>query len=174
MVIFTNCNDDDLPMENEEELITTLTYTLTPMSGGTPIIMSFRDIDGDGGDPPIISTQRLTSGVAYTGVLTLANESETPTEDITEEIEEEAEEHQFFFEIGGSIDMDITYADQDADGNPIGLTTELIAGDPGSGSLVITLRHEPDKSGMGVANGEIANAGGETDIEVSFFVTIDP
>jgi hypothetical protein len=34
------------------------------------------------------------------------------------------------------------------------------------------LRHEPNKDALNVASGEITNAGGETDIEVSFPVTI--
>ena len=35
------------------------------------------------------------------------------------------------------------------------------------------LRHEPDKSAAGVSSGDITNAGGETDIEVSFNVIIE-
>jgi len=35
------------------------------------------------------------------------------------------------------------------------------------------LRHQPNKSGDNVASGDITNAGGETDIEVTFDVTIE-
>jgi len=42
------------------------------------------------------------------------------------------------------------------------------ATDPGEGGLRITLRHEPNKTAAGVQNGDITNAGGETDIEVTF------
>ena len=40
--------EKDPQIPNEEELITTVTYTLTPVSGGDPVIFSFRDLDGDG------------------------------------------------------------------------------------------------------------------------------
>jgi hypothetical protein len=48
------------------------------------------------------------------------------------------------------------------------LTTE----NAGTGKLKIVLRHKPDKNASGVANGNIANAGGETDIEVEYNVVI--
>ncbi len=50
--IITSCEKDepdDPIIPNEQEVITTLNYTLTPESG-TPIILSFRDLDGDGGN----------------------------------------------------------------------------------------------------------------------------
>ena len=37
----------------------------------------------------------------------------------------------------------------------------------------MTLRHEPAKDASGVAAGDITNAGGETDIEVTFDVTVE-
>lgn len=169
---FSTCNDDDLQMEEPVELITTLTYTLTPEGGGTPVVLSFRDADGDGGNAPVVTTEPLQAGTTYNATVVLLNESETPTEDITEEVSEEAEEHQFFFAAQGA-DISVSYADQDADGNPLGITSEVVTGTAGSGSFTITLRHEPDKNADGVSNGLIANAGGETDIEVTFSVEIE-
>jgi hypothetical protein len=152
-------------------LITTLTYTLTPVGGGTPVVLSFKDLDGDGGNAPTIVGGTLTAGVSYTGELDLLNESESPAESITEEIETEDEEHQFFFAATGA-NLTITYDDVDADGNPVGLKSRVVAGAAGSGTLRVTLRHEPNKTASGVKEGNIANAGGETDIEVDFPVTI--
>ena len=40
-------------------------------------------------------------------------------------------------------------------------------------SYTITLRHEPAKTATGVSGGDITNAGGETDIEVVFDVTVE-
>ena len=65
------------------------------------------------------------------------------------------------------------YADQDNNGNPIGLSFELTTGDAGNESYTITLRHEPDKTASGVSGGDITNAGGETDIEVVFDITVE-
>jgi len=167
---FTAC-DDEIIIPNEEELITTLKYTLTPIGGGDAIELSFTDLDGDGGAAPIIIGGELSASATYTGILTLLNEVESPAENITEEIEAEDEDHQFFFAstISG---LSVAYGDTDGDGNPIGLTTNLTTGAAGGGSLTITLRHEPNKAGVDVSGGDITNAGGETDIEVSFPITV--
>lgn len=169
---FTACDPDEPEIPNEEELITTLTYTLTPDSGGSPVELSFVDLDGeDGGNAPTIVGGILEANRTYTGEITLLNESESPAENITEEVEEEALEHQFFFNVD-LVDVSINYSDEDSMGNPIGLTTSLTTGEAGGGSITIILRHKPEKSETGVSNGDITNAGGDTDIEVTFPVDV--
>ena len=170
-VLFLNsCKDDDPIDMNDEEVITTLTYTLTPTSGDV-VTLSFLDLDGDGGDDPIITGGILQSNMSYIGVLDLKNEAETPAESITEEIEEEALEHQFFFTATGA-NLTVGYADEDDNGNPLGLVTTLTTSDASSGTIQVVLRHEPDKSATCVQSGDITNAGGETDIEVTFDITL--
>ena len=56
----------------------------------------------------------------------------------------------------------------DENGNPVGLSFTLTTGEASSGALTFTLIHEPDKSGDGVSEGDITNAGGSKDIEVTF------
>jgi hypothetical protein len=107
--------------------------------------------------------------------LELLNELEDPAEDITLEVAEEELEHQFFYETlfpTELSDVNIAYNDLDEEGNPIGLSTVLTTGEMGSGTITVTLRHEPNKDAAGVSSGDIANAGGETDIEVTFNVEI--
>jgi hypothetical protein len=130
-------------------------------------------VDGDGGNAPVITSDTLTSGHQYLGSIQLLNESGAPVEDITEEVESEATQHQFFFEVTGA-DLTWTYADADGNGKPVGLRTNwnAPAGPASSGSLKVTLRHEPDKNAPGVSDGDITNAGGETDLEVTFPVEI--
>jgi hypothetical protein len=171
LVLNSACNDDDPEIPDGEELITTVNYTLTPTAGGTAITMTFQDLDGDGGNDPIITGGTLDTNQTYTGSLELLNESETPVEDITIEIREEDEEHQFFFQ-SSLADLTIGYNDQDADGNPIGLSSTITTGAAGTGNITIILRHEPSKSAANVSDGDITNAGGETDIEVTFPVDI--
>ena len=171
-LLFASCGDDDDPeIPNEEEVITTLTYTLSPADNGPDVDLIFQDLDGDGGNAPTITGGTLAANTTYTGSLTFLNETESPAEDITEEIEEEDEEHQVFFQTS-ITGLSVAYNDTDPNGNPIGLSTTVTTGDSGSGTLTIILRHEPNKSAAGVSDGDIINAGGETDIEVSFPVTV--
>ena len=53
-----------------------------------------------------------------------------------------------------------------------GLLSTLMTKGPDAAKINIILRHEPNKKGLGVSDGDITNAGGETDIEVSFDITI--
>ncbi len=170
--IFASCEKDDPEIPNEEEVITTLTYTLTPVSGGDVVTLTFQDLDGDGGNDPIISGGSLEANKAYTGKLSLLNETEDPAGDIGEEVKEEDKEHQFFFQVSANLNLTVIYADVDADGNPVGLDTAISTGEASQGQLTIILRHEPNKSAAGVAGGDVTNAGGETDIEVTFDVDI--
>ncbi|MCD2258996.1 type 1 periplasmic binding fold superfamily protein [Psychroserpens luteolus] len=173
--LITSCsNDDDNPPPvNEEEVITTLTATLTPVGGGTEITLQTRDLDGDGPNPPVITVSGpLAVGTTYNGSLELLNETETPAELINTEILGEDDEHQFFFQSTNSI-ATFTYSDTDGDGNPLGLEFTLTtAGSAGSGNITIILRHELDKNATGVSDGDITNAGGDTDIQTSFTVML--
>lgn len=167
----TSCEKEEPEIPEVEEVITTLIYTLTSENGDV-VTMTFRDLDGDGGNAPTVTGGTLTQNTIYTGSIELSNESETPAEDITEEIAEEDEEHQFFFDSDVS-GIAFSYNDEDEDGNPIGLASTLSTGVAGSGTVTIILRHLPNKSGSGVADGDITNAGGETDIEVNFDVSVE-
>lgn len=170
--LVTSCEKNDPEIPNEEELITTLTYTLTPTAGGTAVVFSFQDLDGDGGGTPVITNGTLMANTTYSGTLQLLNETENPAENITDEVADEAEEHQLFYIIGNGLNAQIAYDDADGNGNPVGISTVVNTGDASTGTLTITLRHEPDKSASGVSGGDISNAGGETDIEVTFDVTV--
>ena len=172
-LLTTACEPDEPDDVNQEELITTLTYRLTPDDGGDAVVFSFQDLDGDeGGMAPVVSVQPLTANTQYTGTLTLLNEAEDPAENITEEVLEEGVDHQVFYQSGIS-GLVVEYADTDDGGDPIGLETTLTTGAAGSGNLTITLRHEPIKDATDVDKGVITNAGGETDIQVTFVVDVE-
>jgi len=166
-----SCDPDDPKPVNPEELITTLIYTLTPNNGQSPVVISFKDVDGDGGNPPIISTPDLMANTVYSGSLTLLDESQTPEEDVTLEVENEKEEHQLFF-IPSNDKINVLYSDKDANDFPVGLTSELTTSDAGQVELKIVLRHEPVKDNPGVSSGIIDQADGESDIEVTFDIEI--
>lgn len=168
----TACEKDEPAILNEEELITTVTYTLTPVSGGQSVVLSFKDLDGDGGVAPIITGGNLSANETYSGSLDLLNEAESPVVSITEEIQEEDEDHQFFY-VSNIAGLSISYDDEDSNGAPVGLMSLLATGNAGSGTLSIILRHEPDKNASGVSDGDLQNAGGETDIEISFPINVE-
>ncbi|QXP52126.1 MULTISPECIES: type 1 periplasmic binding fold superfamily protein [unclassified Cellulophaga] len=168
---FASCSDDDDSPElvNEEEVITTMTVTLTPTDGSETITLQSRDLDGDGSDAPVITvTGNLVAGTTYNGAIVLLNETESPAEDITEEVEEESDEHQFFYTISSGLDVTTEYGNNDSDGNPLGTEFILTAGAASAGTITFTLRHEPTKPNDG-----IESAGGETDILVSFDVSVE-
>lgn len=171
--IFASCNKEEDIVEppNQVEVITTMTYSLVPVDGGDIVELSFVDLDGDGGNDATVNGGTLIAGSQYTGTITLLNETETPAEDITLEVEEEDDEHQMFFATDG-VDITVDYTDADDNMNPLGLSTTLTAGAAASGTLTLTLRHEPNKDADGVSAGDITNAGGETDIEVTFPIII--
>lgn len=174
LISIMSCSDDpeDPIIENEEEVITTLTYTLTPSEGGSAVVLSYQDLDGDGANEPTITNGTLSAETTYSGSMTLLNETESPAESITEEIEEEDADHQFFF-VTTVSGLSVAYADSDDDGKPVGLASTLTTGAAGSGNLTVTLKHEPDKSASGVSDGVITNAGGETDISVTWTITVE-
>lgn len=167
----TACDNDDAPV-NEEEVITTVTTTL--LGGGRTITLTSRDLDGEGPNAPVVTVSgNLTAGITYTGSTKFLNELVNPAEDITEEVEEEGTEHQVFYQLPSSVGT-VTYTDTDANGRPIGLNFTLVAATSGStGTLIVTLRHELNKSATGVAGGDITNAGGSTDATVSFPVAVN-
>ena len=164
--VLSSCEKEDPVIPNEEEVITTLTYTLTPVGGGDVVTFYFQDLDGDGGNNPIITSKPLKANTTYNGSIVLLNETETPAEDITDEVKDEDEDHQFFYNAGSNAQ--ITYKDEDEDGNPVGILTSLSTGESSTGTLTIVLRHEPLKPN----DGTLTDAGGETDIEVEFDLVI--
>ena len=172
----TGCKkDEDDPVApppiNEEELITTLRLHFHSANNVEHFHFEFSDLDGDGGNAPVIEADTLSSDSVYSVEIEVLDESGGSVDDITAEILAEDEEHQFFFPVSGA-NATVTYNDADADGNPVGLSTTWTVGAVSSGNVIVTLRHEPNKGAAGVSSGDITNAGGETDIEITFPVVI--
>jgi hypothetical protein len=168
-IAMIGCSDDDAAPEviNEEEVITTVILTLTPESGDQ-VVLTTLDLDGDGPDEPVTTVVgSFLENTQYQGAVRFLNETETPAEEITDEVVEEADEHQVFYTVGEGLNITTTYLDFDSNGNPLGVSITLETGEASSGSLTVTLRHEPVKPNDG-----LDSAGGETDIATSFDVSI--
>lgn len=172
IVLMVNCTNDFNPQPvNEEEVISTVRMTLTPGVPGDVIVLESRDLDGIGPNDPVVTVSgNLLENTEYVGQMTILNETVNPEENITEEIIEEANEHQFFFTSTNGLIFE--YTDEDDFGFPIGVSFKLMTGSLGNGIITVVLRHEPQKDANGVNEGQIENAGGETDLQVSFEVEV--
>ena len=177
-LIFTGCSDDDDHDDhshpvNEEEVITTVEVTLS--DGTNSYVLIWEDLDGDGPDLPIITGATIPSN-SYDAEIQLYNKTLDPTDDeyvVTTEILEEDVDHQFFFNASNGLNVfNFVYADADVDGNPIGqqFIIEDVSGS--GGELNIVLLHEPNKNADGVSDGDITNAGGDTDIDITFPIIV--
>lgn len=155
------------PLANESEVITTVRLTFNTSSFAEYKYMSFTDLDGDGGAAPVITSDTLSADSIYDLAIEILNESVSPALDLTQEILAEGTVHQFFLEQDPAI-LFLNYGDSDSNGFPIGLLHTCVVINQGTGTLKVTLRHEPNKSAAGVSSGDITNAGGDTDIEVVF------
>jgi len=171
--LLASCSKDDNkvnnpPNQNEEELITSLLVELTP-AGGAPSVFAFRDPDGPGGSDPVQwDTLKLQPGVATVARLSFLDESDDTLDDITLEILDEADEHQVFFTAQG-IGVNVLVNDADINGNPLGLESTWTAPNAGTGTLTISLKHQPGTKAP--SPGDISL--GETDVEVAFPIRVE-
>jgi hypothetical protein len=171
--VLVNCkkNKDDAPTPqspNEQEQITTL--HLIVKDGGVLVdTFSFRDLDGPGGNAPTIETIELLENKSYTATLLLLDESKNPDVNISDEVAEEKNEHQFFYEVT-TANLTVQYDDADDNGVPLGLETLMNTAGTNTGTLRVTLKHQPGVKPT-TGNGDITL--GDTDVEVEFDVNIN-
>ena len=171
IVSLNGCSKNDPQPINEDELITTVTTTLK--NGSETISLQYKDLDSDGPYEPSVNVSgNLKAATSYIGTVSFLNETTNPIGNITEEILTEGVDHQLFFQAPSATGT-FAYADQDANGKPIGLQFTLTTGATTTGNLTITLRHQPNKSAAGVSTGDITNAGGATDAVVSYPIVVE-
>ena len=164
-LILAGCKKENKD-DHEEELITTVKVTLTPVAGGTSQTFSWSDPDGIGGNQPTIQQITLAPSIVYNCSLQFLDESKSPAKDITPEIVAEGNEHQVYYEPASGI-LTVNNLNVDAGGLPLGTTSRWTTGAAATGTLKITLKHKPGIK----AAGDLVTKG-ETDIEVTFPVRI--
>lgn len=155
----------------ENDVITTVKLSLTDTTIGIPVSdWYFRDLDGDGGNPPVADTFVMSQNKYYEIQLDLSNERQTPVQSVTAEINANKEEHQLFYHPTPlAAYSNFAYKDFDANGKPVGLKISFNTQNaPASGSIEIILRHFPNKNGINVSTGDITNANGESEMEIDF------
>lgn len=173
--LLTACDDPTAPVANDQELITDVTITLTPVGGGTAITSTISDPDGPGPTGPNAQTETilLVPGVTYDGMVEFFDRADpSAPEDITVEVAAEAEQHRIFHTLAGlsGVTIPANSLDQDANGAPLGLTFQVVvdAGAAGPGTLRIVLSHYDDQP-----KGDGSVQSDETDADVTFDVSID-
>ena len=127
-ITFSACNNK----EDEGELITTVKLSLS-VASGTPMVHTWQDLDGPGGNAPTLpDTIKLgvitPGGNPYTATLEFWNEQNGTKEDITLEVKNEAHDHFVCYEISSlslpPAGLSISATDKDKNNLPIGLSTE--------------------------------------------------
>lgn len=154
---------------NEEELITDAYLHFRDDAGNTYQWHAYAlgGLEPGGASGLQITADTLPTNTLLQAEIILLNRSATPVDTVSHEVLEESEEHQFFF-LPASTNITISYADQDANGHPIGLHSTWQTGTSATGQVTVLLRHEPDKAAAGVSAGDVTNAGGSNDLEVQF------
>ena len=166
--------DDD--GAGEEELITQVTLTLTPTTGGAPVTISASDPDGDGAGLTFSpATLALRPGTTYDGTIELRDTING--EDITGEVEEEAEEHLFRYTLtpasAGTVtvtdtESDYTSVNENGGDYAVGLAFRVVtaSGASGTGTMNAVLYHFDD----GPKTSSTATSD-EIDVDVAFPVS---
>jgi hypothetical protein len=171
VLLMSACNNDDPQPVNEEEEITTLRITFTA-AGEAPISFNWRDLDGEGGTAPVIDAITLNASKTYEASILVLNENEAinlenESYNVTLEVSEEDDEHQFFYTKSAGLNLTHSYDDLDANGNPVGINSIFLTGAASTGTLTVTLKHQP-----GIKSATTGINDGETDIAVTFNTTI--
>ena len=190
--------DHDHDHDHDHGVTTTVILNFAPADGGDTLSFTWTDQDQIADGPiddillPDASDHDHHDSQEYDLDIEVWNELEDPAEDVTGEIAELDVEHQFFF-TGSGVESPATgdnssaviaqdYADEDADGLPIGLSNTVDTLAWGTGELTVTLRHlapendEPVKvAGMAedVANGGFSSIGGDNDVQATFNIEVE-
>ncbi len=174
-ILFTACEKDPVtePVVVEEELITTIKLNVIDSNNVTRSFV-YKIENGFGSTTQgtiTIDTVKLAPGNTYYYTIDVLNESVDPAENVTTEVFDEKDAHLFFLAsnpLSGAGSVTITDGSKDNQNLPFNQAGKLIAGANGSGTMTVTLLHEPtDKNGTSTAA-----TGGETDAEAMFPVLI--
>ncbi|MDO6390902.1 hypothetical protein Q4E40_12245 [Pontibacter sp. BT731] len=170
ILTFSACKDDDEPgPEDEQEVITAVTISLTPTGKGQDTEATISTLTGT---PVQNAPLTLRPGTEYTAVVTMTDESKNPVADMTAEIRNERDEHLLVYtftpDAGSNATVSVNITDMDQNNRPVGLESTVTTGAGiGNGKLKVVLKHQPG----GLKTGTNTTAG-ETDVDVSFNVIV--
>lgn len=171
--IFGGCGKKEEPApEDENELITTVRLKFTESGTTTTQTFEWKDLDGDGGNAPTITSVILRSSRTYKLDVEFLDESTTPAINKTTEIQTKADQHLVVLAPSPSSLFSYTPTDKDSRNFPIGLTGTVVTSSTNMGTLRVQLRHHPPINGQPVKNGTVIP--GSDDVNVTFSLTVAP
>ena len=121
-LFLTACKKDEPSPIEDNEFISTLRLTFT--EGTNKLVYTIKDLDGDGGKPPVADIIKLAANKTYSVTTEFLDETKTPIVNTTPEIEKESAEHLIVFEQTPATIITITRTDKDSNG--LEYLTELI------------------------------------------------
>ncbi|MDI9865384.1 hypothetical protein QM480_13670 [Flectobacillus sp. DC10W] len=167
VITVSSCKKDAPDPVQDSENLTTLKLNFT--SGGVTKTFAFKDLDGIGGNAPVVDNISLDANKTYSVTVQVLDESKSPAEDITSEIETESFEHLFVYTPTPSNLLTITRTDKDNRNLEVGLKASAVTTNAGTGTLRVVLYHQPPQNGVPIKDG---TAKGSTDFDAQFNVTI--
>jgi hypothetical protein len=133
--IVTSCKKNDgkdatnPPAINAQEQITTVVLTgyneLLPDDPSYKFAVTWQDLDGTGGNAPVIDSLLLDTGIQYHVSVLLLDKTQTPWDTVSNEVEEKKNYHQFFYapdsHLKGKMNITILDFDNNTPSLPVGL-----------------------------------------------------
>ena len=167
-ISLSGCKKDEPEPIQDNEFISTMRLTFT--EGNNKLVYSIKDLDGDGGNAPVIDVIKLLPNKTYTLSTEFLDETKNPIVNLTSEIEAESAEHLVVFEPNSANLLTVTRTDKDSRNFEVGLKATAKTNAAVNGTLKVSLKHQPAVGGVPTKNGNAIV--GSTDFEGTFKVEV--
>lgn len=166
-VLVTSCkkDKDHDDHEHDHEVIGTVNLKFTKVGSTTVQTFTWKDLDGDGGNAPVVNEIELDENAVYNVTMELLD---IHGHDLTHDIEDHESDHHRFYYAATVTGGAITFSDfdKDEDGISLGLKSKWTTTGHSEGTVKITLRHYQNDN---KAEGDLVNSSkSSTDAELVF------
>lgn len=170
VLLLTSCKKDDHDHDHDdEEVITTMRLTFTPVGSTNAVTFQYDDPDGPGGANPTQDQITLAPNTVYNVSLQLLNKTKNPVADVTTEVQAEGQAHRFYYQVANGSNITVSDLNTDAAGLPLGITSRWTTTTAtNSGNVRVILRHYGGNPPNKAANDPADSPKSSTDIDVNF------
>ncbi len=169
LIIYSCSKLDEEAEHNHNEVVTTVELHFKQISNGAETVFKWEDLDGDGGNNPVIENITLLANQAYEVEIEMLDKTKNPVEDVTHEIENEADEHRFYY-IPNAGNITVSDYDKDVNGVDVGLHTHWTTSAAGNSIMNVVLRHYAE--GGKLQSDLVNDTKSSTDMDISFNVSV--